>query len=389
MELFSPSKISSITFKNHILRAATAENMGDERGRPTPELFKKYEALAKGEVGGIITGNIAISQNAKPLLEKGILVLDEDNILSLAKLTEHIHSFGTPIIAQLVHTGGQSERENAIAPSQVSDYKAREMSEEEIRGVINDFSQAILRAKKAGFDGVELHCAHGFLLSEFFSPRTNKRIDQWGGSTQNRTRIALEIISKARELVGDFPILAKINGFETLKGGIDIQEGVEIAKKLEEYGVDAIEVSNGMIKAGMASIRGNVPSEMLLALDPKFAKIPKFLKPLVAKSVKFFIPQPKPTQNYNLPSTKAIKSALQIPIIAVGGITKLEDMQKIIQDKDADFLSLSRPLIIEPSFVKKLQEGRSKESKCIQCNFCLIGSLYGPLKCHYGKVPKI
>lgn len=388
MQLFSPNQISNITFKNHILRSATAENMGDERGRPSAELFKKYEALAKGGVGGIITGNIAISQNAKPLLEKEILVMQEENIPSLAKLTKHIHSFGTPILAQLVHTGGQSERGDAIAPSKVSDYKAREMSEEEIREVIEDFSQAILRAKRAGFDGVQLHCSHGFLLSEFFSPRTNKREDQWGGSTQNRTRIALEIIKKARELVGDFPILAKINGYETLKGGIDMQEGVEIAKRLEEYGFDALEVSNGMIKAGMATIRGNIPSEMIFAFDPKFAKLPKFLKTLLSNIVKFLIPKPKPTQNYNLSSAKMIKEQVKIPVIVVGGITKLEDMKRIIEEKQADFVSLSRPPIIEPSFVKKLQEGRSQESKCIQCNFCLIGSLYEPLRCYYGRVPK-
>lgn len=247
----------------------------------------------------------------------------DENIVSFLSITEKMHSYGVPIIAQLVHTGGQSERVDAVAPSKVSDYKAREMSEGEIQKVIEDFAQATLRAKKAGFDAVELHCAHGFLLSEFFSPRTNKRKDQWGGNTQNRTRIVSEIIKRARELAGDYPILAKINGFETLKGGIDMLEGMEIAKKLEEYGCDGLEISNGMLKAGMATIRGNVPAEMLLATDAKLKKLPSFLKSLIAKLAKFAIPTPKPTQNYNLESVKMIKSQVKIPVIVVVGLAKL------------------------------------------------------------------
>lgn len=388
MEIFQPTTYAKITFKNHILRSATAENMADESGKPTNDLLKTYEALAKGGVGGIITGYIGISQSAKPSKGK-IPTLDSDENMECFKIiVEKVHSYGTPIIAQLVHTGGQSEREDAIAPSKVRDYKAREMSEKEIREVIEEFANAIFRAKQAGFDGVELHCAHGYLLSEFFSPRTNKRRDEWGGNTHNRTRIAHCIITRARELVGDFPILAKINGFETLKGGIEIFEGIKIAKKLEEYGFDALEISNGMIKAGMATIRRNVPAEMLFALDPKLKKLPNFAKSILSKIAKLAIPTPKPFEKFNLESAKRIKEQVKIPIIAVGGIRELSEMREIIQNQDADMISLSRPLIIEPSLVKKMQEGRSQKSKCIECNYCLIGSLYQPLRCYYGKTPQ-
>lgn len=388
MDIFQPITYAKITFKNRILRAATAEGMADESGKPTSGLLKMYEALAKGGVGGIITGEIAISQTAKPKNGK-IPTLDSDESVECFKsIIEKVHSYGTPIIAQLVHNGGQSGREDAIAPSKVRDYKAREMSEGEIKEVIEEFANAILRAKQAGFDGVELHCAHGFLLSEFFSPRTNKRKDEWGGNTHNRTRIAHSIIIRARELVGDYPILAKFNGFETLKGGIDTLEGIKIAKKLEEYGFDGLEISNGMIKAGMASIRGNVPSEMLFALDPKLKKLPNFAKSILSKIAKLTIPTPKPFGAYNLESAKRIKEQVKIPVIAVGGIRELSVMKQIIQNQEADMISLSRPLIIEPSLVKKMQEGRSEKSRCIECNFCLIGSLYQPLRCYYGKTPQ-
>lgn len=387
MEIFKPITYANITFKNHILRAGTAENMADEDGRPTLDLLKKYDQLAKGGIGGIITGEIAISPEAKPMHEK-IPSLDcDENIQYFIPITQQIHSYNVPIIAQLVHTGGQSERKDAIAPSKISDYHAREMSEDEILKVIKDFAQAINRAKKAGFDGVELHCAHGFLLSEFLSPRTNKRKDQWGGSTENRTRIIEEIIKSARNLVGEFPIFAKINGYEPFARGIDINEGVKIAKKLQEYGCDALEISNGMLKAGMATIRGNVPAEMLLATDPKLKKIPNFLKPIIAKIAKLTIPTPKPIKNYNLESAKLIKSQVNIPVIVVGGITELESMKEILKNQYADLISLARPLIIEPNFVKKLQEGKTNKSKCIQCNFCVIGIRSAPLKCYYGKLP--
>lgn len=389
MEIFQPITYAKINFKNRILRAATAENMADESGKPTNDLLKYYQALAKGGVGGIVTGYIGISYDARPF-QGNIPILDSDeNMECLKPIVEKVHSYGTPIIAQLVHTGGQSGRKNAFAPSKVCDYrKAKEMSKKEIEQVIEEFAMAILRAKKAGFDGVELHCAHGFLLSEFFSPRTNKRKDEWGGNTQNRTRIAHAIITRARELVGDYPILAKINGFETLKGGVDAREGIEIAKKLEEYGFDGLEVSNGMLRAGMASVRGEVPTPMLFALEPRLKKTPNFAKPILSKIIKFAFPSPKPFAKYNLESAKMIKEQVNIPVITVGGIRELSDMKQIIQNKWADMISLSRPLIVEPNLVAKMQEGRSQKSRCIECNYCLIGSLYGPLRCYYGKTPQ-
>ncbi|WP_305862966.1 NADH:flavin oxidoreductase [Helicobacter cholecystus] len=388
MEIFQSITYAKITFKNRIIRSATTENMADKNGKPTGDLLKKYEQLAKGGVGGIITGEIAVSSDGKPM-HSLIPSLDcDENIEAFLPITQQIRSHKVPIIAQLVHTGGQSQRVDAIAPSKVNDYKAREMSEEEIKKVIEDFAQATLRAKKAGFNGVELHCAHGFLLSEFLSPRTNKRTDQWGGNTLNRTRIVTEIVKRARELVGDYPILAKINGYEPFKGGLNILEGIEIAKRLQECQCDGLEISNGMLKAGMAAIRGNIPVEMLLATNAKLKKLPSFLKPLISKLAKFAIPTPKPTQNYNLESAKMIKAQVKIPVIVVGGITEIDTMREIISKQWADIISLARPLIIEPNFVKKLQEGKVVKSKCIQCNYCVIGVKNEPLRCYYGKIPQ-
>lgn len=165
-------------------------------------------------------------------------------------------------------------------------------------------------------------------------------------------------------------------------------EGIEIAKKLEEYGFDGLEVSNGMLKAGMVSICGNVPTPMLFALEPRLKKTPNFVKPILLKIIKFAFPSPKPFAKYNLESAKMIKEQVNIPVITVGGIRELSDMKQIIQNKWADMVSLARPFIIEPIFVNKLQEGKAVKSKCIQCNYCVIGTRSEPLRCYYGKTPQ-
>lgn len=163
-----------------------------------------------------------------------------ETIESFKKLTKRMHELGTPIIAQLNHCGGQSKEESAhmpiVAPSKISDYKAKEMTKDEILKVIESFVQGIKNAKEAGFDGVQIHLAHGYLLSEFVSPRMNIRKDEWGGSTENRFRIIKMIFEEARKEVGNFPMIVKINGYETLKNGMTIEESVKIAKLLERVG---------------------------------------------------------------------------------------------------------------------------------------------------------
>ncbi|AIF50214.1 NADH:flavin oxidoreductase [Pelosinus sp. UFO1] len=389
-KVFEPFTLAGITFPNRIIRSATFEGVSDESGKPTEQLLKKYEALAKGGVGGIITGFIGVGQQGKasdntPMIDKA------ENIEAFKELTKRMHEMGTPIIAQLNHCGGQSKEESShmpvVAPSKISDYKAKEMTKTEILEVIEAFVQGIKNAKEAGFDGVQIHVAHGYLLSEFVSPRMNRRKDEWGGSTENRFRILKMIFEKAREEVLSYPIIVKMNGYETLKNGMTVAESVKIAKLLEQVGCDGIEVSNGTIKAGLATMRGQVPWKMMIAQNQKLNKMPEFMKNFVGIVARKMVPQPQPKNLYNLEAAMSIREAVNIPIIVVGGITNLEEIEDVINNDKCDMVSMSRPFIIESDLVNKFRIGKQTQSKCIQCNFCIVGLEKGPLKCYYGKLP--
>lgn len=391
-KVFNEANLAGIVLKNHLIRSATHEGLCDENGNPSEKLIKKYELLAKGEVGAIITGYIGVNQQGKSPLHNMNMINKEENVESFKILTERIHALGTPIIAQIAHCGGQTNSKTTgmkvVAPSKIIDYKVEAMSEQEVDDVINDFVMAVVNTKRAGFDGVQLHCAHGYLLSEFISPRMNRRQDKWGGTIENRCRIVVEIIKRARKEVGNYPILIKMNGFETSKKGLSIDEAVKTAVILEKAGCDAIEVSNGCTKEGMTTIRGNVPAEFFIEQNPKLKNMPKPIKKGISGLSKKIIPHPSPTALYNLDAAMAIKANVSIPVIVVGGISELSQIEDIIDNNKCDLVSMSRPFIIEPGIVKKMREGTSTKSKCIQCNYCLLSEDTTGLRCYYGKLPR-
>lgn len=390
-KVFEPFQLAGITFPNRIIRSATYEGMSDKDGRPTELLLKKYTALAKGGVGGIITGFIGVNQQGKSTGYYMSMINNAETVKAYKELTKKMHELGTPIIAQLNHCGGQTKEVNTgmpvIAPSKISDYKAKEMTKAEILEVIEAFVQGVKNAKEAGFDGVQIHIAHGYLLSEFVSPRMNRRTDEWGGNTENRFRIVKTIFEKARKDVGNYPIIAKINGYETLKNGMSIGESVKIAKLLEQVGCNGIEVSNGTIKAGLATMRGNVPWQMLVAQNDRLNKMPLVVESIIGTVAKKTFPQPQPKSLYNLDAATAIKIAVNIPVIVVGGITNMNDIETIINQNKSDLVSMCRPFILETDLVNKFKTGQQTQSKCIQCNFCIIGVEKAPFRCYYGKVP--
>jgi 2,4-dienoyl-CoA reductase-like NADH-dependent reductase (Old Yellow Enzyme family) len=396
--VFENVKISGIMMKNRIIRSATHEGMCDENGRPTEELIRTYEQLAKGGVGAIISGFVGIMQNGK-YSSKGMGMIDtDDNISSFRNMVDRVHACDTPIIMQIVHCGRQTRSKftgyPTVAPSAIRDKvfnedKPHELKEDEINEIIDNFILAIERAKKSGFDGVQLHMAHGYLLSSFLSPHMNKRKDKWGGTTENRFRIVKEILLRARQVVGNFPILAKISAYEKSDDGMNIEEAVRISKYLEELGCDAIEVSCGIIEDGFWTSRGEFPFEIIAAYNYRIKSIPQFLKPLVKPIFKKQLASPKPYELFNLDSAERIKKHVSIPVIVVGGIRKFADIKDIIENNRCDFVSMAKPFIIEPNIANKFKEGKQLESKCIDCNYCLIGLEEYPLKCYYGKLGKV
>lgn len=351
--IFDPITVCNLELQNRFVRSATHEFLAEEDGTPTSRLGDLYEELAKNEVGLIITGySYVLPGGQSDIYQQGIY--DDRFIEPYRKITERVHRYRSKIVLQIVHGGRQASVSDKypvpMAPSKVKDGHSavmpREMTEQEILEVIEAFTKAAVRAKKAGFDGVQLHCAHGFLLSNFISPYTNRRTDRWGGSVENQARTVTEIVRRIKEETGDsFPILVKMNatdGFQPCcskaKLGLDIFQAIEIAKLLEKAGICAIEVSGGISEAGGVTIRTaiNTPAK----------------------------------EAYFKDCSKAIKSAVNIPVILVGGIRSLQVINDLLENGFADLVSMSRVFISEPDIVLKFKSGKVKKARCVSCNLC-------------------
>jgi len=365
-----PKKIGPIEIKNRFVRSATYEGMATEEGYVTDQHVELYKTLAKGGVGLIITGYSYVQESGKAF-DKQMGVNNDDYISGLSRIAETVHKNGDncKVALQIAHCGHQSRfLENTIAPSAQEEKLTRKiphkMTIEEIRDTVDAFSQAIRRAKEAGFDAVQLHGAHGYLITQFLSPYINKRTDDYGGSIENRTRFLEEIYNKSVELVGkDFPIFIKMNGVDFVEGGITISESTEVARRLEKIGYAAIEVSAGIWEVA------------------KLKKKDLGWKPTFLPESRIFIG----TMNepaYNLAYAKEFKRVLDIPVIIIGGINSLDLVEHILTNNSADFVSFSRPLIREPDLPNRWMKGIGNQKvDCIFCNGCLATTVTPGLRC--------
>lgn len=351
--VLSQLTIGNVTLKNRIMRSATWEGMCND-GIPTESLIKLYEELAVNNVGLIITGYTYVSKEGMQLSYK--MGIDSDKGLDVfQKLTDRVHKKRGHIAIQLVHAGGQANRKTSgmqpIAPSAVSfpSYQEvpKEMTKDDIKRVVECFAKSAKRAKDVGFDFVQLHGAHGYLINQFLSPLTNKRKDEYGGSLENRFRFLKEVVVAIKDLVGDnYPLMIKLNCDDFLEGGFSINESTKVAKMLESLGILFIEVSGGSPASSDKS--------------PARRDIDTIEK-----------------EGYHCELSKRIKDNVNIPVGVVGGIRSLSLAEKVIKNKEADAISLSRPLIREPHLVKRWQSGDTKRAKCISCNGCFKPGLSG------------
>ena len=369
----NPKKIGKLEIKNRFVRSATYEGLAGEDGEITDKLINFYKTLSEGGTGLIITSYAFIQQSGRAN-NKQIGVYKDDFIPGLQRLTKviHKHGEGCKVALQLVHAGRQSFHvKETTAPSAIlekfSNKMPREMTTDEIEESIESFAQAARRAKGAGFDGVQLHGAHGYLISEFLSPYTNRRTDQYGGNTENRLRFVKQIYKRSRELVGvDFPILIKINCDDFLEGGITLEESKKITKMLSEIGYDAIEISSCMWETVKRK-------KEEIGWKPTFIPESRMLVGKINKPA------------YHLPYAKEIKKNIDIPLILVGGVNSIDLVEDILNKGDADFVSFSRPLIREPDLPNRWMKGiGSSTVDCDYCNSCLMtlakSSLFCPKK---------
>lgn len=394
--LFNETKISDLTVKNRIIRSATHDGLADENGAPSDKLIAKYEHLAKSEIGCIITGYAAVSRNGVSPYPRMMKIYDDSVIGKYKELTDAVHRHGVPLVLQIAHCGRQTSSkaigQQKVAPSNVLHAfypdKAKELTENEIFGIINDFVSASVRAEKAGFDAVQLHGGHGYLLHDFLSSYGNRRNDNWGGSLENRCRI-VELIIKGIKEKTNLPVWIKLSAEDNRKGGMNIDSSVEICKRLEKAGCDAIEVSCGTVQDGMNTMRSELmPMNAVFRYREPCASFPKLLNKIAlpaANLINPLIKQPKPLENFNVENAGTIKKNVSVPIIVVGGIHKVSDMKNILAEGKADFISMCRPFICEPDLAKKLKNGQT-EAKCIMCNYCGLVIEKEPTRCLYGKI---
>lgn len=346
-KLFEQTTINGMTLKNRLVRSATWEGMCEKDGRPTDRLAEFYKTLAEGDVGLIISGYTFVRPEGKQLPGKmGIHV--DDFAEDMQKMTKSVHDAGGKICIQLVHAGGQTDSATAgrtpLAPSSVEAAQFAEKPEALTKGQIKEivaaFAQSAVRAKIYGFDAVQLHGAHGYLINQFLSPLTNKRDDEYGGSLENRCRFLMEVYGAVRDAVGPgYPVMIKLNCADFLDGGFQLEDAVYAAKALDKNGIDAIEVSGGTPASGDQS--------------PARSKIKN------------------PAQEgYHLALAKQIKAAVGCPVMVVGGMRSLGVIEKALSEDGLDYVSLARPLIREPALAKRWQQGDTADAKCISCNGC-------------------
>ena len=325
--LLSPLTVGKLTLKNRLIMPPLATEKCGEEGKPSKALLDYYDEKSRGGyISLIIIEHSFISQQGKAS-ERQLSVADDSLIDSLKELAETIHKNGTKAVMQINHSGSEASREitgmDAVAPSAVINPRfngplPRELTHEEIKAIVEEFRVAAYRVKMSGFDGVEIHSAHGYLLNQFLSPITNKRTDEYGGSIFGRIKIHLEVIKAVREAVGeDFPILLRLGAFDYMEGGTSIEDSKIAAVEFEKSGVSIIDVSGGLCgHAGKGSKEQGYFSEL----------------------------------------SEEIKKAVSIPVILTGGITEARAAEKLLAEGKADLIGVGRAILYDSDWAKKAVE---------------------------------
>lgn len=351
--LFEETEINGMKLANRFVRSATWEGMAADDGSVTPKLTQTMVNLAEGGVGLIISGHTYVSPEGQAgPWQMGIY--KDELVDGLKAMTDAVHQAGGKIVAQLAHAGHFAPKAITKQPPHVaSDFDGlsksprHELTKADIENLVNAFADAAKRAKAAGFDGVQIHSAHGYLLSQFLSPAYNHRTDEYGGDIKNRARIHLEILAAIREKVGkDYPVLIKINSEDCLENGLTRQDSVVACKLLADAGLDAVELSGGTLTSGKLS-----PSRSGITNEAREA--------------------------YFQDAARALKKEIAIPVILVGGVRSLNVAENLVATGAADFLSMSRPFIREPGLINRWKSGDLRSALCKSDNLCFGPALEG------------
>lgn len=391
--VFEPLKLKRITLPHRILRAATYDNMATVDGFPTKKHADLFSELARGNAGTIITGFSYVSRQGHAMQRFQAGIDNDDKILPWARVLERVRTANpeTKVFLQIAHAGRQTSSRATgqpvvgAGPVRCTYFLSpvRTLSEREVREKVSEHVNAAIRAEKAGFDGVQIHAAHGYLIHQFLSPHTNRRKDRYGADP---LLFPDEIIAGIRAR-SDIPIFLKLSGSEDRTPGITIDLMKSYLRRIDQWDVDAVEISYGTMEIAFNIIRGGHPADVVLRHNELFTRwgslfcsaFRKFVYPWYRKR---FL---KYSDLYNLDNAVQLKAVSRTPVLVTGGIRSGAQITRIIREHRLDGVSLCRPFIREPDFVRKLRQNQDYVSSCVSCNLCTVmcDSKY-PLRCYLG-----
>lgn len=392
LRMLEPAQLAGLKLRNRVLKTATYEGMSPG-GQPSPALRDHHVALARGGVGLSTLAYCAVHASGRTFAEQ--LVIDEARVPALRELCDAVHEAGGAMSVQLAHCGGfskdlahkRSTPKGPLGPSRALNLYGllsglvftQAMCERDILDVIDHFAKAAALAMRAGFDAIELHLGHGYLLSQFLSPAINKRRDAYGGSLEGRLRLPLAVVEAVRREVGDaVPILAKTNLRDAIRGGLDIDQAVEIARALEAQprGVDALVLSGGVVdRSPFYLLRGERPLAQMIEVEKSRAQR------LALRVFGRAIIEAHPFEEmFFLPLASRVRAAVDLPLVLLGGIVSRDNFERAAE-AGFDFVALGRALLHNPNFVADLAAGRVERSACTHCNQCIAEMDRGGVRC--------
>ncbi len=387
---FTPGRLGPLTLRNRVVKTATFEGM-TPHGVPTDALVAHHRTVAAGGVGMTTVAYCAVSADGRTFGDQ--LWMRADVVPALHRLTDAVHAEGAAVSLQLGHCGGFSKNADVrgrgpLGPSfGLNAYGltaglpfVRAMTERDITQVVDDFGEAARLAVAAGFDALELHLGHGYLLSQFLSPALNHRRDRFGGELENRLRLPLAVVRRVRDTVGPtVAVVAKTNLRDGFRGGLELPDAIGVAQRLEAEGVDALVLSGGVTsRTPFYLFRGRRPLREMIAVEksPLQRLVLRVIGPAVIKEYPF-----EPL--FFLPLAREVRRAVCLPLVLLGGALSLDDLDTAMRE-GFEFVAMGRALIADPDLVDRLQRGVTTRSRCTSCNACVAEMDRGGVRCVLG-----
>jgi 2,4-dienoyl-CoA reductase-like NADH-dependent reductase (Old Yellow Enzyme family) len=379
-DVFAPASLGPLTLRNRVIKAATFEGAAPG-GIVSERLIEFHRQMAAGGVGMTTVAYLAVSPEGRT--DRHCVLLNDDSVPELRRLTEAVHGEGAAVAAQIGHAGpvanARSNRASALSPSggmTPMGSRLRAIDAAGIDRVTDDYRRAAQRAVAAGFDSIEVHVGHNYLLSAFLSPKLNRRDDDFGGSVQNRARFARQVLRAVRQGAGSgVAVTAKLNMVDGVPKGLELDDSLEVASLFESDGaLDAIELTGGSSLANpMYLFRGEAPLKEFGATLPGPVRLGfKVIGRRFLRSYPF-------EEAYFLPQARQFRAALSMPLILLGGITELETITSALAE-GFDFVAMARALLREPDLIGRMQVGDATSSLCIHCNKCMP-TIYSGTRC--------